>query len=98
MTAGKKNNMTLGEALKQFLHQNRLQQGIHAVEAEHAWRSVLGPGVDSYTRTVELKGNTLFVSLDSSVLREELSLGKSKIIALLNESLGSEVIQKLVLR
>jgi hypothetical protein len=38
------------------------------------------------------------VSLTSSVLREELNYGKDKIIAMINEELGKEVVKKVVLR
>ncbi|MDX1462328.1 MAG: DUF721 domain-containing protein, partial [Marinirhabdus sp.] len=38
------------------------------------------------------------ISLSSSVLREELSYGKQKIIRLLNEEMGKELVEKLVLR
>ena len=48
-------------------------------------------------RAVELKGDVLYVYLDSSVLREELSLGKSKIIVMINEELGKDLVSKLVL-
>ena len=58
----------------------------------------MGNGVNNYTTAVELRNETLFVSLSSSVLREELSLGKTKIIAMLNEELGKDLIKKLVLR
>ncbi|MFT7187750.1 MAG: hypothetical protein ACI9AV_001009, partial [Sediminicola sp.] len=34
----------------------------------------------------------------SSVLREELSHGKSKIITMINEEMGKELVKKLVLR
>jgi len=54
--------------------------------------------VNTYTTRVELKDDILYVSLSSSVLREELSLGKTKIIKILNEALGKELIKKLVLR
>ncbi|CAN0584482.1 unnamed protein product, partial [Ectocarpus sp. 12 AP-2014] len=33
-----------------------------------------------------------------SVLREELSLGKSKIVRMINEEIGKEVVKKLILR
>ncbi len=63
-----------------------------------AWASLMGNGVNHYTTAVELREGTLYVSLSSSVLREELSLGKSKIVELLNEELGREVVSKIVLR
>ncbi len=90
--------MSIGEALQEFISENKLQKGIDKVIVKEAWASLMGNGVNNYTTAVELQNNTLFVSLSSSVLREELSHGKSKIIAMLNEELGREVISKIVLR
>lgn len=94
----KKNNISLGEALKEFISTNKLQKGIDKVLVKEAWVSLMGNGVNNYTTAIDLRNTTLFVSLSSSVLREELSHGKSKIIALLNEELGREVVTKIVLR
>lgn len=94
----KKNNVTLGEALQEFIASNKLQKGLDKVMVRETWASLMGNGVNNYTTGLDLRDGTLYVSLSSSVLREELSLGKSKIIALLNEELGREVVTKLVLR
>lgn len=93
-----KNQQSLEEALREFISENRLQKGIDQVEVRDAWERLMGNGVNHYTTEVTLRDSTLYVSLSSSVLREELSHGNSKIIALLNEDLGKELIQKLVLR
>lgn len=93
-----KNQQSLGEALREFISSNNLQSGIDEVNVREAWERVLGNGVNHYTRSVTLRKEVLYVSLSSSVLREELSLGTSRIIEMLNEDLGKEVIQKLVLR
>jgi hypothetical protein len=58
----------------------------------------MGKNVNSYTNEIVLKKNTLYVNLSSSVLRQELSFGKQKIIDLLNKELGKTVIKKIVLR
>ena len=89
---------SLGDALKSFLKRSDLQKGIDQVDLATAWNEVLGPGVASYTEAVRLSGATLYVSLGSSVLREELSLGRSRIIEMLNTHIGREVVEKLVLR
>jgi len=91
-------NLSLNDALKGFIKENKLQKGIDKVNAGEAWAKLMGNGVNNYTTAVELRNDTLFVSLSSSVLREELSLGKSKIIGMLNEELGKDLIKKLVLR
>lgn len=88
----------LSDALKEFIKENKLEKGMNKVNAREAWKNLMGNGVNNYTTHVELKNETLYVSLSSSVLREELSYGKTKIIKMLNDDLGKELIQKIILR
>ena len=96
----KRNNehISIADALKEFVETNKLEYGLDVVNVQDTWKDMMGNGVNNYTTDIQLKNNTLYVQLSSSVLREELSYGKEKIIAMLNESLGKEVITKLVLR
>jgi len=98
MAKRKNDNLNMGEALQEFIKANKLEKGIDKVNAKEAWKNLMGNGVNNYTTAVELRNETLFVSLSSSVLREELSLGKTKIIRMINEELGKELVKKLVLR
>ncbi|WBU89671.1 DUF721 domain-containing protein [Cellulophaga omnivescoria] len=98
MAKRKKENLQLGDLLQDFIKENKLDRGIDGVDTRAAWKNLMGPGVNNYTTAVELRNGTLYVSLSSSVLREELSHGNSKIIKMINEDLGKEVIKKLVLR
>lgn len=98
MSNSRKDDTSLPGVLQEFIKINKLQAGIDRVNARNAWEDLMGNGVNKYTTRVELKKDTLYVSLSSSVLREELSLGKSKIIAMLNEELGHELIKNLILR
>ena len=91
-------NTSMKEALSAFIQKNKLEKGIDKVDARAAWAKLMGNGVDNYTTETELKFGTLYVSLSSSVLREELSLGKSKIVRMINEEIGKEVVKKLILR
>lgn len=98
MAKRKNDSLNLSEALNEFIKENKLEKGMDKVNAREAWANLMGNGVNNYTTAIELRNDTLFVSLSSSVLREELSLGKSKIVTMLNEELGKEVVKKLVLR
>lgn len=98
MAKRRNEHIPISEALQEFIEKNKLQKGMDRVDARAAWAILMGNGVNNYTTAVELRHETLFVSLSSSVLREELSLGKAKIIAMLNEEMGKEVVKKLVLR
>ena len=96
----KRNNsiLSFSDALKDFVETNKLDKGLDKVNVRDAWAKLMGNGVNNYTSNIELKFGTLYVQLSSSVLREELSYGNQKIISMLNESLGKELIKKLVLR
>lgn len=98
MTKRQNSYIPLSDALKEFVKENHLEKGMNKVNAKKAWEDVMGNGINNYTTAIELKNETLYVSLSSSVLREELSLGKTKIVKILNEELGEELIKKLVLR
>lgn len=91
-------NQSISDIIKEFVDTNRLQTGLDKIDVQEAWASMMGNGVNNYTTAVQLERDTLYVQLSSSVLREELSYGKEKIIAMLNESIGKDVIKKLVLR
>ena len=91
-------HLKLSDVLKEFVDENRLQDGLDKVDVKEAWSRLMGNGVNHYTTNVQLKRDILYVDLSSSVLREELSYGKEKIITMLNEHLEKELIRKLVLR
>ena len=86
---------SIEELIKFFIEENNLTKGLRQVTIKKLWKEQMGNGVASYTDRIILKGDTLIVHLTSSVLREELSYGKEKIIAILNESLGEDIIKKI---
>ena len=88
----------IDDLLKSFVKENKLEKGLDKVNVEAAWRDLMGNGVNNYTNSVKLNQDTLYVELSSSVLREELSYGKDKIVTMLNEALGKNLITKLILR
>lgn len=92
------NENTVGEVLKYIIKDNKLQAGMDQISVKEAWKSLMGNGVNSYTKNVVLKGTVLYVELSSAVLREELSFGKDKIVAMLNEELRRDIIKEVVLR
>jgi len=91
-------HINISDALKEFVETNRLQTGLDKINVADAWVTIMGNGVNSYTTAVKLERNTLYVQLSSSVLREELSYGKEKIIAMLNDALGKNLIKKIIFR
>ncbi len=88
---------SIEELMKDVIKENKLTKGMHQLSVKDAWSKLMGNGVVSYTQHIELNGKTLIVNLKSSVLREELSYGKDKIVKMMNEELGENLISKIIL-
>jgi len=96
--AKRKGENSINDVLKDFIEANRLQGGMDKVNVRDAWKNLMGNGVNTYTREIMLKGSTLYVELTSAVLREELTFGRDKIIRMINEEIGREVVKDVILR
>ena len=90
----KKVNSTLNNLIKN----SSLKEGLNNIKIQNIWKKTMGDNINSYTSEITLRKHTLYINLSSSVLREELSYGKEKIIKLLNEELKAEIIRKIILR
>ena len=92
------NESSIGDVLKQIIQVNKLQPGMDQISVKEAWVSLMGNGVNSYTKNVVLKGSIPYVEFTSAGLREELTHGKSKSIAMINEELRRDLVKDVVLR
>ncbi|MDH6534009.1 DUF721 domain-containing protein [Parabacteroides sp. 52] len=95
----RKNAQTIGEVIRDFFEENQvLREKIFETRVEQAWAEVLGPMVMQYTRNIYVKNRILYVSLSSSVLRNELVLSRERLIKSLNDHAGAQVINDVVIR
>ena len=92
------NDIKIDSLIKSFIKENNLENGLENVKVRDLWYEIMKNGVANYTTDINLINETLYIKLKSSVLKEELSYGKEKIIKLLNKKLKKDLIKKIVLR
>lgn len=90
--------ITIGNALKEFLKQSKLKGGIQALQIEDAWEKIMGHTIARYTDKIEIVNQTLFISSAVAPLKNELLYQKEKIIERVNEALGENVIKQVVIK
>ena len=96
---------------KRYLQPSPLKEAIERMFAEYdikekadkqtviaLWPELMGNTIASRTSKLFFKGNTLYVELTSSPLKQELLMAKEKIIALLNEKAGGPIVEDIVFR
>jgi len=92
------NQQTLGEVIKEFLKNFGLEEKVTETQIVETWDKIMGPGIARYTKQISLRNKTLTIQLSSPALRQELSYGKTKIIKMINEAIGKDVVEDLILR
>ena len=85
----------IGKLIQQYLRQESLESPLNEQRLLDAWPQVLGPAA-SYTSNLYIRNQTLYVHLSSSVLRQELSMGRQLLIRNLNAQVGSQVIVNII--
>ncbi|MDF1551088.1 MAG: DUF721 domain-containing protein [Bacteroidales bacterium] len=94
----KKNEMTLGEAIRAYLKAMGLDKKLKEKALINSWEEVLGKGVSNATSSMYIKNQILFVQLNSSVVRHQLQMMKSGIVDALNKKAGEILIRDIVFR
>jgi Protein of unknown function (DUF721). len=90
--------LSLAEAMKEFLKKSRLKGGIQALQIQDAWEKIMGKTIAKYTDKIEIIGSTLFISSNIAQLKNELLYQKPKIIERVNEALGEKMITEVVIK
>ncbi len=91
----KSNDITLKEALELMLKKYKLEKKVTEVEIMQAWVKSMGSFVAGNTTKVICMNDKATIYLKSSVMRNEFSMDKQKIIDTLNEELGSKLINEI---
>ena len=94
----RRNSETIGDVLRAFIKESNLESKIFEQKILLAWPEVLGDEIASYTSRLQIRQRTLYVSLTSAVLRNELMMCRSQLIRSLNQKVGAEVIQQIIFR
>lgn len=90
--------ISMSDAIKDFLKTSKLKGGIQALQIEEAWEQIMGKTIAKYTDKIEIINSTLFISSSVAPLKNELLYQKVKIIERVNEALGERVVKDIVIR
>jgi predicted nucleic acid-binding Zn ribbon protein len=88
----------LDSAIDQMFEAYRIKDKADKTTIITLWKELMGNTIASRTTKMFFKGNVLYVELTSAPLKQELTLSKVKILALLNEKVGKGVIEDIIFR
>jgi hypothetical protein len=86
------NEMPLKEVIDKLLRAYQLDSKMKEMDVIQSWPELMGIAVANRTKQISIKNKIMYLTLDSSVMREELLHGKQIIIHRINEKAGFEMI------
>ena len=90
--------ISLQDAIRQFLQKSRLKTGIQALRIEEIWEEVMGKTIAKYTDKIQIINSTLFITTTVAPLKNELLYQKEKILERVNEALGERTIKEVIIK
>lgn len=87
------NEAPLSEVIDKLLRAYRLDGKMKELDIIDAWPEMMGTAVAHRTKEISIRNKILYLTMDSSVMRDELSYGKQVIIQRINEKAGFEMIR-----
>lgn len=94
----RKNSEKLQNVIYQYLRENGLETPLNEFRATQAWSSIVGPAISKYTTDIKIYNQTMFVSISSSVVRNELLMKRTILIKRVNDHVGAQVITQIVFK
>lgn len=95
----KKNNLIrVGDAINEFLKQEKLDIKLSRFAVKNSWKEIAGEMVANNTLTISFHEQTLYLTLKSAALKQELSFGKQQLIDNINRFCGMKLINDIVFK
>ncbi len=93
----KDNEQTLKEAINKLLETYKLQDKLEEVEIINCWNRLMGEPISKYTEKIFVRKKCLYLKINSAPLKQELFYAREQIRDRLNEELGTDALEMVVL-
>ncbi|MBS1737774.1 MAG: DUF721 domain-containing protein [Bacteroidetes bacterium] len=90
--------ISLGDALKGFINNSRLKNGVQAIRIKDAWEKIMGKTIANYTDDIQISNGTMFITTSVAPLKNELIYQKENIIKRVNELMGERIITEVIVK
>jgi len=87
----------IDSVIKEFLGEINIDKKLREVSLVSKWESLMGKMVASRTDKIYIRNGTLYITLTSPVLKNELMMMRQDIIDKLNETAGEKLIRQMVI-
>jgi Zn-ribbon-containing, possibly RNA-binding protein and truncated derivatives len=88
----------IGQIINDLLRKENLDVALDEHRACALWPQIVGDGINRYTIKRYVKDGVMTVHLSSASLANELMLNRDRIIKLINEAIGRDIISEIIFK
>jgi predicted nucleic acid-binding Zn ribbon protein len=92
-----KNTQPLGQAIRQLLNSYQLTTKFDEATLINSWEKLVGKPIAKRTKKLYVRNKVLFVEFDSSSMKHDFVLHKSKVLELLKKEFGDQIVTEIII-
>ena len=92
----KTNDKSLKEAIEQMLNVYKIKRKYDETHVVTTWPDLVGKSVANRTKELFIRDKKLFLRIESSVIKNELVMMRSQIIAKINDEAKTVLVEEIV--
>ena len=94
----KHNDQPINDVLHNMMRKGPLKRGFYDTQVKKIWIEKIGTLLIQQTEKIFFNDGAIYLTLNSAPLRNELLMGKEKLIKQFNEELGEDIVRDIILR
>ncbi len=92
------NQHSLKDVLAGMVDELKWKEKLHETKVKEVWKEKMGTTINHFTKEIFFKKGKLFITIESSSLKQELSYEKEKIKGMMNKELGGDHVVEVIIR
>ncbi|MEI6506847.1 MAG: DUF721 domain-containing protein [Bacteroidota bacterium] len=92
------NEQSIKEVISDLMGSNHMKGKLAEINIINNWEKIVGKLIAKNTTKIYISKNKLYLHIESAPLRNELNYTRSKIVELVNQEAGTELIDDVVVR
>ena len=92
--AKKKNELSLGDALENYLQNTGMKEKVLVQRVISDWETLMGKPVAEHTNKIWFTKGILYVEMNHPAWKQEMTMSQTKIVEVVNRHLGAELVKE----
>ena len=94
----KSNSANMITLIDKLIRSYGLESKMQELDVMSEWENIVGKMIARHTKDIQIRNKILYITLDSAPLKQELLMNRTRIIELVNEKSGKQLVQDVFIK